>query len=72
MLQGKIPMEVMERKCGNKTPLKQRSLEEDGKTKEKSVEELLGMNQKLSGRNREAGKLEKIIHHNALELTGKE
>lgn len=62
----------MERKCGNKSPLKQRSLEEDGKTEEESVEELLEMNQRLSGLNREPRKLEKIIHHNALKLTGEE
>ncbi|CAB1073129.1 Type I restriction-modification system, DNA-methyltransferase subunit M (EC [Olavius algarvensis Delta 1 endosymbiont] len=44
-------------------------IEEDGKTEEEFVEELLAMNQELSSLNREARKLEKIIHHNALKLT---
>ena len=45
-------------------------IEEDGKTEEEFVEELLTMNQELSSLNREARKLEKIIHHNILQLTG--
>ena len=43
--------------------------EEDGKTEEEFVEELLAMNQELSNLNREARKLEKTIHHNVLKLT---
>ena len=45
-------------------------IEEDGKTEEEFVEELLAMNQELSSLNREARELEKIIHHNVLKLTG--
>lgn len=44
-------------------------IEEDGKTEEEFVEELLAMNQELGSLNREARKLEKIIHHNVLKLT---
>ena len=45
-------------------------IEEDGRTEEEFVEELLAMNQELSSLNREASELEKIIHHNILQLTG--
>ena len=45
-------------------------IEEDGRTEEEFVEELLAMNQELSSLSREARKLEKIIHHNILQLTG--
>jgi type I restriction enzyme M protein len=44
-------------------------IEEDGKTEDEFVEELLAMNQELNSLNREARKLEKIIHHNVLKLT---
>ncbi len=44
-------------------------IEEDGKTEEEFVEELLTINQELSSLNKEARKLEKIIHHNVLKLT---
>lgn len=44
-------------------------IEEDGKTEEEFVEELLAMDQELSSLNREARELEKIIHHNILQLT---
>ncbi len=47
-------------------------IEEDGKTEEEFVEELLAMNQELSSLNREARELEKIIHHNVLKLTEQE
>jgi type I restriction enzyme M protein len=47
-------------------------IEEDGKTEEEFVEELLAMNQELSSLNREARELEKIIHHNVLKLTEEE
>jgi type I restriction enzyme M protein len=47
-------------------------IEEDGKTEEEFVEELLSMNQELGSLNKEARKLEKIIHHNVLKLTGEE
>jgi len=46
-------------------------IEEDGKTEEEFIEELLAMNHDLSGLNKEARSLEKIIHHNVLKLTGK-
>lgn len=44
-------------------------IEEDGRTEEEFVEELLAMNQELSSLNRDARKLEKIIHHNVWKLT---
>ncbi|MBT3255925.1 MAG: SAM-dependent DNA methyltransferase [Deltaproteobacteria bacterium] len=47
-------------------------IEEDGKTQEEFIEALLAMNQELSGLNNEARALEKIIHHNILQLTGEE
>ena len=47
-------------------------IEEDGKTEEEFIEDLLAMNQKLSSLNREAQDLENIIHHNVLKLTGEE
>jgi len=47
-------------------------IEEDGKTEEEFVQELLAMNQELSALNKEARALEKIIHHNVLKLTGEE
>jgi len=46
-------------------------IEEDGKTQEEFIEALFAMNQELSGLNKEARALEKIIHHNVLKLTGK-
>lgn len=45
-------------------------IEEDGKTEEEFIEEMLAMNQELNDLNKEARELEKIIHHNILELTG--
>lgn len=47
-------------------------IEEDGKTEEEFVEELLAMNQELSSLNSDARELEKIIHHNVLKLTEEE
>jgi len=47
-------------------------IEEDGKTEEEFVEELLAMNQELNNLNRKARKLENVIHHNVLKLTGEE
>ncbi|MFH1490622.1 MAG: class I SAM-dependent DNA methyltransferase [Pseudomonadota bacterium] len=47
-------------------------IEEDGKTEEEFVEELLAMNQELNSLNKDARELEKIIHHNVLKLTGEE
>ena len=47
-------------------------IEEDGKTEEEFVEELLTMNQELNSLNREARKLGKVIHYNILKLTGEE
>ena len=45
-------------------------IEEDGKTEEEFIEELLAMNRELDTLNKESRKLEKIIRHNILELTG--
>ena len=45
-------------------------IEEDGKTEEEFIEEMLDMDQELNKLNRETRKLEKIIHHNILELRG--
>jgi len=45
-------------------------IEEDGKTEEEFVEELLAMNRELGSLNRKARKLEKIIHNNVLNLIG--
>ena len=45
-------------------------IEEDGKTKEEFIQELLAMDQELGDLNKEARALEKIIHHNVLKLTG--
>lgn len=47
-------------------------IEEDGKAEEEFIEELLAMNQELDSLNGEARQLEKIIHHNILDLTGEE
>lgn len=45
-------------------------IEEDGKSEEEFVEEMLAMNQELNKLNKEARELEEIIHHNILALTG--
>ena len=45
-------------------------IEEDGKTEEEFIEEMLAMDQELNTLNNEARELEEIIHHNILELTG--
>ena len=45
-------------------------IEEDGKTEEEFIEEMLAMNAELNQLNQEARKLEKIINHNILQLTG--
>ncbi|EFK12366.1 conserved domain protein [delta proteobacterium NaphS2] len=47
-------------------------IEEDGKTEEEFIQELLAMDQELSELNKEARALEKIIHQNVLKLTGEE
>jgi hypothetical protein len=39
-------------------------------TQEEFVEELVAMRQELGSLNSEARRLEKIIHHNILQLTG--
>ncbi len=44
-------------------------IEEDGRTEEEFVEELLAMNQELNSLNREARELEKIIRHNVFKHT---
>lgn len=45
-------------------------IEEDGRTEEEFIEEMLAMNDELNQLNVEARKLEKIINHNILQLTG--
>ena len=45
-------------------------IEEDGKTEEEFIAELLAMNRELNDLNKEARKLEKIIQHNILQLIG--
>lgn len=45
-------------------------IEEDGKTEEAFIQEMLSMNQELNDLNKEARDLEKIINHNILKLTG--
>lgn len=45
-------------------------IEEDGKTEEEFIDELLAMNRELDSLNQEAHELEKIIRHNVLKLTG--
>jgi len=47
-------------------------IEEDGKTEEEFIEEMLSMNRELNDLNTEARGLEKIINHNILKLTGEE
>ena len=48
------------------------AIEEDAKTEEEFIQELLAMDQELNDLNKEARALEKIIHHNVLKLTGEE
>lgn len=45
-------------------------IEEDGKTEEEFIEELLAMNQELNELNNKARELEDVIQHNILKLTG--
>lgn len=47
-------------------------IEEDGKTEEEFIEEMLSMNREFNDLNKEVRGLEKIINHNILELTGEE
>lgn len=47
-------------------------IEEDGKTEEEFIEELLSMNDELSRLNDEARKLEAVIAHNVLQMAGEE
>jgi len=47
-------------------------IEEDGKTEEEFIQEMLAMNQELTDLNKAARELEKIINHNILKLTGEE
>ena len=47
-------------------------IEEDGKTEEEFIDEILSLNAELNDLNKEAKKLEKIIHHNISEITGEE
>lgn len=45
-------------------------IEEDGKTEEEFIAEMLAMNDELNRLNAEARELENIINHNMIELTG--
>lgn len=45
-------------------------IEEDGKTEEEFVQELLAMNRKLDSLNKESRRLEKVIQHNILQIAG--
>ncbi|MFH2065926.1 MAG: class I SAM-dependent DNA methyltransferase [Pseudomonadota bacterium] len=45
-------------------------IEEDGKTEEEFIEEMLTMNNELNRLNADARKLEEVINHNILQLTG--
>jgi len=47
-------------------------IEEDGKTHEKFIDEMLAINQELNELNTDARELEKIVNHNILKLTGEE
>jgi type I restriction enzyme M protein len=47
-------------------------IEEDGKTEEEFIEEMLAMNEELSRLNKEARELEKIIDHNMRQIAGEE
>jgi len=47
-------------------------IEEDGKTEEEFIQEMLAMNQELNDLNKAARDIEKIINHNILNLTGEE
>lgn len=45
-------------------------IEEDGKTEDEFIEEMMSMNEELSALNSEARKLEKIIDHNIRQIAG--
>jgi len=45
-------------------------IEEDGKTEEEFIEELLAMNEELAGLNAEARDLEEVIGHNIRQIAG--
>jgi type I restriction enzyme M protein len=47
-------------------------IEEDGKTEEEFVEEMLGMNEELEKLNAEAKELEKVIGRNIRLIAGEE
>ncbi|HOD31572.1 MAG TPA: class I SAM-dependent DNA methyltransferase [Smithella sp.] len=47
-------------------------IEEDGKTEEEFIEEMLSLNAELERLNREAGELEKVISHNIRQIAGEE
>jgi len=47
-------------------------IEEDGKSEEEFVEELLAMNEELVGLNEDARKLETVIAHNVAQIAGEE
>jgi len=47
-------------------------IEEDGKTEEEFITEILGLNEELSRLNAEARELEKAIYHNINQIAGEE
>jgi type I restriction enzyme M protein len=47
-------------------------IEEDGKTEEEFIEELVSLNNELNRLNLEAKKLEEVIDHNIAQITGEE
>jgi type I restriction enzyme M protein len=47
-------------------------IEEDGKTEEEFIAELLVMNEELAQLNAEARELEKVIGHNIRQIAGEE
>ena len=47
-------------------------IEEDGKSEEEFIEELLAMNEELSGLNNAARGLEAVIAHNIVQIAGEE
>ena len=47
-------------------------IEEDGKTEEEFIEEMLVMNEELKQLSGKACKLEKVINHNLVQITGEE
>ena len=45
-------------------------IEEDGKTEEEFIEEMIALNDELNNLNKEAKKLEDVINHNIRQIAG--